>query len=340
MKDFAPDDQLIASYLSCECTEKEHAKIEEWLKKAPENRDYLRRYQEIWSTQKRQGHVWNTEHVWSIIETKAGIHHRSKVIPKWFSGYFFKEQYQALKIAASVLLLVSISYLSYIIVTNQQSIEQSFSELIVPKGTQNKLTMMDGTVVVLDAGSSFSYPDEFTGRKREVTLEGEGYFEVVSDKSRPFIVNTGDAVIQVLGTKFAVRNWPLDKSIQVAVREGKVGLRTTVDRLQDAVVITGGQVAAMLESGRIQPPESVEIDIFLGWLNRDIQFDDATLEEIIFHLERWFDVEFEIAKSVITSERMTLSTNKKSIDTILEMMAVLADLTYRRTGKTITLSRG
>ncbi|MEE9465183.1 MAG: FecR domain-containing protein [Candidatus Neomarinimicrobiota bacterium] len=337
MKNSDLDDQLIASYLSDECTEEELGKIEEWLQKAPENRDYLRRYQEIWSTHKRPGKNWNTERLWSKIEER--IQTTPNVLPVWLPVVIFKGQYRMLKIAASVLLVALLSYLSYMAAAGQLFENEVYVELTVPRGTQNKLTMMDGTMVTLDAGSTLSYPDEFSGGKREVTLKGEGYFEVASDTTNPFVVNTGDAVIQVLGTKFVVRNWPLDTSIQVAVREGKVGLRSSEDRLQDAVVISGGQVAAMLENGAIQPPESVEIDRYMGWLNRDIRFDDATLEEIIFHLERWYDVDFELADTTIGSERLTLHTEKKSVESIIEMIAVLTDLSYKRSGKTIFLSR-
>ncbi|MFC1481469.1 FecR family protein [Candidatus Neomarinimicrobiota bacterium] len=333
----APDDQIIASYLAGECTEEELGIIEEWVQKAPENREYLHRYEEIWSPQKRPSQNWNTQRLWSKIE--EGIRPAPDVLPVWLPAVVFKGQYRMLKIAASVLLVAALSYLSYMTAAGQLFDNQSYAELTVPAGTQNKLTLSDGTMVILDAGSSFSYPDEFTGKKREVTLEGEGFFEVVSDATKPFIVNTGGAVIQVLGTKFSVRNWQLDSSVRVVVAEGNVGLYSVEDQLQDGVVITGGQVAALLADGTIQPPEAADIDKYLGWLNRDIQFDDATLEEIIFHLERWYDVKIELANSAIAAERLTLSTQEKSIETILEMMTLLTGLSYTRSGRTIVLSR-
>lgn len=335
-----PDDQLIASYLSGECTDEEIKAMEQWLESNPDNRDYISKLEKAWSPRKRQPNVWNKDSLWLNIQRAAGLHESPIMGKKRIPIFLYTQQSRLIRLAAGVLLAISFSFFSYRIISDQLVHDQPYTDLIVANGTQEKLTLSDGTIVSLDAGSSFSYPAEFAAKTREVILDGEGYFEVASDESKPFIVQAGDAVIQVLGTKFSVRNWQLDRSVRVVVAEGKVGLRSTEDRLKDAVVITGGQVAVMLEGGAIQPPESVDIDKYLGWLNQDIRFDDETLAEILFHLERWYDVKFELANSAIASERLTLSTQKKSIETILEMIAVLTDLSYRRSGKTIFLSRG
>ncbi|UCH10111.1 MAG: FecR domain-containing protein [Fidelibacterota bacterium] len=331
-----PDDQFIASYISGECTEEERKVVEAWLQSNPENQEYFDKLTRVWSP-KKQPTVWDKDQLWLRIRDAAGLQQVPIPVKSRIPFSPYVRRSRILLAAAGVLLAVSVSYFAYMTISGNPAQRPSDIKLTVKNGTQEKLTLSDGTVVTLDAGSAFTYPAEFTGRTREVILHGEGYFEIAPEASKPFIVRVDEAMIQVLGTKFAVRSWWLDRSVQVAVVEGRVQLSTKRAGPQGAVVITGGQVAAVLEGGKVQSPQSVDIDPYLGWLNHDIGFTDTSLEEILFHLERWYDVEFVLENSALARERLTVHTRKKSIDAILDMIAILTDLNYRRSGKTIYL---
>jgi ferric-dicitrate binding protein FerR (iron transport regulator) len=331
-----PDDRLIASYLSGECTEEELEKVKAWLQSNPENHEYLNELVSAWSPKKRPN-VWDKNQLWLRIRDAAGLQQIPISIKSRIPFSLYARKSRMIMAAAGVLLAISFSYFSYTMISGHLAQHQADIKLVVRNGTQEKLTLSDGTVVTLDAGSSFTYPPTFSAKTREVSLNGEGYFEVVPDESHPFIVQADNAAIQVLGTKFSVRSWKLDRAVRVAVVEGKVSLNSKRARPQEAVVITTGQVAAVLEDGMIQSPQSVDIDMYLGWLNHDIGFNDISLEEILFHLERWYDVEFVLENSALAAERLTLHTQKKSIDSILDMIAILTDLNYRHSGNTIYL---
>ncbi|UCD37458.1 MAG: FecR domain-containing protein [Fidelibacterota bacterium] len=331
-----PDDRLFASYLSGECTEEELQAIETWLRSNPEHSEALNELIKAWSPDKKRPPVWNKSGLWLKIRDAAGIQQAPIPVIKRFSASRYLQRSSYLIVAAGVLLAVAVTLISFRTI-DYLAQRQSRISLAVAKATQQKLTLSDGSVVTLDAGSSFAYLPQFTAREREVYLHGEGYFEVTPDDSRPFIVRVDDALIQVLGTKFSVRSWELDRTVRVAVAEGKVSLRGKRTPRRDAVVIARGQMAAVMADRVLEPPRDVDVDKYLGWLNHDIGFDDTSLQEILFHLERWFDVEFILEDDVLASERLTLHTRQKSIDSVLDMIALLTDLNYEYSDNTIRL---
>ncbi|HSC38526.1 MAG TPA: FecR family protein, partial [Chitinophagaceae bacterium] len=119
----------------------------------------------------------------------------------------------------------------------------SLNTLATPYGGQYRLTLSDGTVVWLNAASSVTYPTAFTGARREVTVRGEAYFEVMKDAATPFIVNVNDkAEIEVLGTHFNVNAYENEDSISTTLLEGAV--KVTAGRAGDKdrpVILRPGQ---------------------------------------------------------------------------------------------------
>ena len=96
------------------------------------------------------------------------------------------------------------------------------NQLIVPFGKQSKIILSDQTEVWLNAGSRLIYPTVFRGGKRKVQLQGEAYFKVSKDKSNPFIVETSNSKIKVLGTSFNVKAYPGEKVEETVLVEGAV----------------------------------------------------------------------------------------------------------------------
>jgi ferric-dicitrate binding protein FerR (iron transport regulator) len=332
-----PDDQLLATYLSGDCSEEERKEMELWLQSHPEYRETMDDLAKAWTPEKGQPNLWDKNRLWLKIRDAAGVQQVPIPDESRFPLASFARHSRLVLVMASTLLTISIGLFSFLMISDLP-LPWSPITLTVQHGTQEKVTLSDGSVVILDAGSSFSYPTRFKAKTREVSLYGEGYFEVAPEESRPFIVRTDHAVVRVLGTKFAVRSWQLDRAVRVAVAEGSVSLRPAKGRGKDAVIITGGQAAAVLENGMIQSPHDVDPARYLAWLDHDLGFDNVSLEEILFHLERWYDVKFTLANSVLASERLTLHTQKKSIDSILEMIILLTDLNYERSDNIIHLS--
>lgn len=174
--------------------------------------------------------------------------------------------------------------LTYISNNQETKKELKYNTLTVPRGGEYQLILPDGTKVWLNAESSLRYPTHFHD-KREVTLTGEAYFEVVKDNKHPFIVHSANNSIEVLGTKFNVSAYP-DNNMQTTLAEGKV----KVSNLNTSVILLPNQQATIQESGNINIKE-VDARLFTSWAQGIYEFRQTDLQSITAQLSRWYDVD-------------------------------------------------
>src|SRR5690554_3852096 len=100
----------------------------------------------------------------------------------------------------------------------------NMNQLIIPHGKMSEIILPDGSRVFLNAGSRLVYPDFFAEKTREVFLLGEAFFDVKHNKKQPFVVQTTDIRIRVLGTEFNISAYPSDNTIETVLARGKVRL--------------------------------------------------------------------------------------------------------------------
>lgn len=204
--------------------------------------------------------------------------------------------------------------------------------LIVPKGGEYSLILSDGTRVFVNSMSKLVYPVNFTGDKREITLEGEAYFEVFKDKSKPFIVNIKGLKVEVLGTSFNVKAYPDDKQSFTTLVEGKVklnsGLQTSVVRIlePDQQGVFDPLTSAIVV-------QKVDARQFMQWTTGKYTFTNQTLDEMMKTLARWYNFNYQFEEASLKNIRFEGGLNKyESIDPILEII--------KRTGKVKVTVKG
>src|SRR5699024_5422197 len=130
-----------------------------------------------------------------------------------------------LRVAAIILVTSLASVLAYQNLYHQpETVTPALREISMEKGQRGNITLSDGTKVTLNADSKIILLEVVQSNKREITLRGEAFFEVTHNPDRPFIINTGQAVVEVLGTSLDVRSYPDDESVQVVVSDGRVSL--------------------------------------------------------------------------------------------------------------------
>jgi len=340
---------LLARYLSNECNEKEKRWIQNWIRSKPANERLLKSMEVVWKTPEQQVQKSPIKNLWSKVAYSAGLdasfdEQEKPIVLESVpnradrSFMFHSRTYRILCYAALLVLAVSISYF----VTNGFKMipwHSRMNSVIVDKGTKTTFVLDDGTSVTLDAGSIFNYPKKFDNDVREVHLIGEGFFEVANNPQKPFIVNAGLAVIQVLGTKFDVEAWEHDQTVHVAVVEGKVTLRSNERSSERTVIITDGMSSTLRKNGLPSEPESIDIEKQIGWIQNRIIIDDAPLNKILYHLERWYDIQFVLADSTVGEEHVTVNIQKKSVEDILELISALTGLDYKRQDNIIYLGQ-
>ncbi|UCH61922.1 MAG: FecR domain-containing protein [Fidelibacterota bacterium] len=341
---------MLARYLAGECTAPEKTQVEAWMDSDPENRLLFEQMQVVWETQEQVQEDIDVRQLWLQVAVRAGLHEESrlkriadrlrdllgKVTDEW---WLVPSATPALRYATIGVLVVVMALL----VTRWtgwfpwDSGTPQLTSIEIPQGERSQIAFSDGSTVVLDAGTILRYPQKFARDTREVFLDGEGFFEVAADSRKPFIVHASDALVQVLGTKFNVRAWEPDQRVQVAVSEGQVSLRPMSSSSAKGVIINKGEGSIMPVNGQPTEPVEVDIDEKLGWMQNEAVFRDVTLREVLFQIERWYNLKFELAVPSIAEERVTLHLRSHSVDDVLELISVLAGLPHRRDGRIVRL---
>jgi transmembrane sensor len=211
-------------------------------------------------------------------------------------------------------------------------------------GQQVTVTLIDGTTVRLNAGSTLRYPEIFPADKREVQLNGEAYFEVAPNAEAPFLISTGDVDVQVIGTKFTVKAYPESELVKVAVVEGKVAVKPTQE--EDApdgsqVYLLKDEMATVEKSNRNLSVTGYDKNELLGWQNGILYFEKANFTQIMYQLERWYGVEIRVDENVEvdTAWRFSGKFEKKSIQHILDVCRYPNLFSYQVSGDQVIVTK-
>lgn len=211
--------------------------------------------------------------------------------------------------------------------------EVLYNTITTPRGGQYQIVLADGSRVWLNAESSLRFPTAFAGKQRKVELTGEGYFEVAHNEQQPFVVQRGDAEVQVLGTHFNVNGYTDEPSLKVTLLQGRVRVKKN-DQL---VYLNPGQ-QAVVQGGQqsIKVDYDVDTEEVTAWKNGLFVFNNTPLETIMKQLERWYDVEV-MYQGTVPQDRFNGSISRDN--NLSEVLKVLeySNIKFSVQGKVITV---
>lgn len=223
------------------------------------------------------------------------------------------------KIAASIAVLVAISY--FLLSNNQTTLKTNFAE-------NKSFTLPDESIVDLNAVSTITYAKSFL-KNRELKLEGEAYFKV--KKGSSFTVNTSQGSVQVLGTKFNVKN--REKAFNVFCYEGRVEVKHGTDK----IILTKGEGVKLTDNKqliKIANSDSNEP----SWLNNESFFNQEIYAEVLAELERQFNVKIN-ATNINTQVLFTGGFNNNNLETALKSITLPFNIKYQLKDNEIVLSK-
>lgn len=176
-------------------------------------------------------------------------------------------------------------------------------QLATPRGGEFRVVLEDGTEVWLNADTRLRYPEAFSGQtERRVEVEGEAYFKVAHDASRPFIVSSGGQEARVRGTEFNVHAYPDETDVYTTLVEGSVALSLANDSSGRELTLTPEHQATFHTASSTFRVKAVDTDAVTSWRSGAFVFEEQTLEQIMRTLSRWYDFDYEFA------DRHTAST--------------------------------
>lgn len=209
---------------------------------------------------------------------------------------------------------------------NQSTDEVVINTLIVPKGKNHKITFEDGTVVTLNSDSRITYPSKFTGSAREISLQGEAYFNV-SKSDKMFIVQTNGVNVRVYGTIFNINSYDKN-SIKTLLLEGNVSMS-----------IGNGEEMHLSPSelgvaeGDCMTKKIVSVNKYIAWTNGQFMYEKDDLKMLIDELARWYGADFVFDNRELEKLKITTIFSKESgLEKILSAIEML-DLKIKITEK-------
>lgn len=263
--------------------------------------------------------------------------------------------------AAVVLLVVSLAGGYFWGKSNNIVVEETplvYNKIIVPMGEKSQLVLSDGTKVWVNAGSSLKFPNRFDPNTREVWLEGEAFFEVAKDNSRPFFVRTSDLNIKVLGTKFNVKAYSDEGIIETTLVEGSVSLepKNKINNKENEILLQPNhkaiyvknessmvteeikrEITEPLEPKKIIISKPVEVEMATSWKDGKLIFEDETLESVAKKLERRYDVVINIDDDSIKLIKFSGVLKNVSIEQAMKAIQVTSDFRFVVKGNKINI---
>ncbi|MEG1839109.1 MAG: FecR family protein [Bacteroidaceae bacterium] len=315
-------DSLILSFLEQTIAPRDLRFLRTWVKESTENKEYFTKLEEAWliSGSVRDGKEFDEKEAFAQFQQKAWNINRTKTIS--FRQVFYY--------AACICLAFLIGSGTKLFYDSPKADEVLLNySLEAPRKSKLKVNLPDGSFVWLNAASSLSYNSKYGINNRDLSLQGEGYFEISKNPQLPLRITLGDAKVKVLGTKFNVQNYQDDEEIKVALLEGSVSFSNNKnDRL--TILRPNHQIKYNKESG-ISTVKKMNASYAKAWISGDVFFNEEKLGSIAKVLERAFNIsihfENENLKNLIFYGDLTIEAD--NIVQIMDIMAATNKFSYK-----------
>jgi ferric-dicitrate binding protein FerR (iron transport regulator) len=201
---------------------------------------------------------------------------------------------------------------------------------VVNPGHRERVQLPDGSVVVLAPGTTMHLAAGFGTARRVVTLDGEAYFDIEHTSHLPFLITTGTTTTRVLGTRFNVRAYQSDGTVNVTVIDGKVAV-------DDTIVLAGGESVSRDPIGVVTRRTDLSPAQVSAWTNGELIFQDTPLLEVIPQIERWYDLRIHLANAQLASLPLRATfRDTDSADVVLTVLSKSLGITVQRRDRDVS----
>lgn len=311
---------LFNRYVSQTLSESERQEFFELVSDAESDENLKRLIDQLWKSLPEENvHIAVSEEIYRNVVGKSGQKEKQTVLDK----------FPFLKVAAAIGFVAMTSLGIYLYSASTVDQPTASSELIKTNDRDSFVRLPDGSTVVLNEKSSLTFPNSFEGSStREVYLEGEAFFDIKHNPSKPFIVRSGNVVTTVLGTAFNIKAFPSDQEVVVTVTRGKVEVSADKKVLG---VISRDQQITVNKNAVATSQQVVNSQETIAWMERDIFFDDVTMEQAMLELENRFDVKINLLNDQIKDCRFTATFVKgEDIEQILLVICEFNKVSFQR----------
>lgn len=251
---------------------------------------------------------------------------------------------QLLRIAAAAAILIGVCLITYKFVPTSGSSDNTpvalLDSISTPAGVRKEITLTDGSRIRLNGGTTLYFPRSFTGNTREVSLDGEAFFEVSKDSSHPFIIHTADFTTTVLGTSFNINSSIDHQHSEVAVATGKVRVYIPGKPLRDSIayLLPGQKVSYQPGNSNGLQTGSIPVSTIGSWRHREFYYEQASLRNILNDMERFYGVHFVVKTPAILSCTFSVAFKDMKMEEILKSLSLMSKIRFLEKGPEIEVS--
>lgn len=314
--------ELLAKKLSGNANADEMQLLKNWRKEKVDNDDFAKNAEQLWQISEKYSDrpfVTDKKAAWQAIESKLDVPQKGKIrqMQPWR---------KVLRIAALFLCLIGAYWLWNNTTTTTMD---EFVAFQTYENESKEIELPDGSKIWLNENSSIRYATGF--QKRDVTLEGEAFFEVTRMEDSPFEINSGGATTQVLGTSFNIRAYPNEAQVELTVRTGKVAFSD--ENKKKTRILTAGKSANYKKSAQKIIENTIIEPNALAWQTKKLTFISTPFSQVEIDLERYYNVEIEVKNPALSNCRFEGGTFEKAkLSEILELLQITMEWKVSRDG--------
>lgn len=225
----------------------------------------------------------------------------------------------AIRISASIAAGLALVFCCYYFVSNYRKTDAlQWQSVVAPAGQKAQVTLSDGTKIWLSSKTTLKYPADFGRKDRNVSLDGEAYFEVAKNKEMPFTVQTERNRVQVVGTHFNICAYHGSTSFEATLTEGIVDIYKLNSTTAETRLTKNQRYTEVDGEGTKSSLSSLD---FLKWREGIYCFDDIPFPTMATKLERYYDVKITILSPAMMHYRCTGKFNEQ--DGIIHLLKVI-----------------
>ena len=344
-------DELLFRCLEGVANDTEYEQAWQWVHQSSQNRDYYSQMREAWIAADllKPVDTVRQQQIWSQLEKKmqpVKVHTRTVRMKYW--GWAAA--------AASIVFAYILGIQTPVKRENREIANGAYS-IEAPKGGKSVMTLMDGSRVWLNAGSTLHFDKSFGEKNRSLTLEGEAYFEVARDAKRLFLVETSGITIAALGTAFNVKAYPEDDRIETTLVEGSVRIETRAQNKTkiDPVVLEPNQKAVFYKDhpsvsvhagddtnssaqeeittiqsfGKIELSKEVDVELSVSWKDKRWIVRSERLGALAVKIERKYDVTLIFENTELEEYKISATLEEETIEQLLNAIRHTVPMDYR-----------
>ncbi len=311
-------EQLIARYLNGDCDDNENRELLAWVEASEENKKLFFKIKDTWDASLKKEDITDFALLQFYKRQATKSYNSRKTIQLW-------------RWSAAIAASLVVGMVAIFLINSAQNMSTEMVTFKVPMGSRSEVILADGSEVVLNSGSEITYPETFNTKRREISLNGEAFFKVTSDKSNPFIVKTSDFDVHVTGTQFNVCSYSDNNYSSVTLSEGKVDVNFSGK--DEPVILSPGEKLKLDREKQKYNISETEVEADIAWKNGEFRFKKIAFPELIKRLERWYDISLIYTSPEL--EDMVYSGSFKNQETIwqvLDALKLTSPIDYEKIG--------